>query len=153
MTATNGRRMTFSIEVQAPPERVFALVSDIERHVDWSPHPFQAVRLDEGPIGPGSHYRTAGQRGVRKGAMRTTDVVVTEFEPPSRFGFAATEPAGTYHTTFDITPLGSGSRVERIIDPPTTGLVPFIRHRVLAPMVKNYVGNNMSAVKARLDEI
>jgi len=53
--------------------------------------------------------------------MRTTEVVVTEFVPPSRFRFEATEKADTYRTMFQISPRGSGSRVERIVDPPTTG--------------------------------
>jgi carbon monoxide dehydrogenase subunit G len=150
-SADNNRRMTFSIDVQAPPDEVFSLVSDIERHGEWSPQEFKAQRIDDGPIGVGSGYRTTGRKGARKGPMRMTDVVVTEFAAPSRFGFAATEEAGVYRTTFVISPAGVGSRIERIVEPPTTGAVAFIRHRLLAPVVRAYVRQNMEALRSRLD--
>lgn len=125
--------MTLSIEVQAPPEQVFALVSDIGRYREWSPQAFEATRLDDGPIGAGLRYWTAGQRGTRQGPMRTTEVVVTDFEPPPRLGFAAMKRAGTYRTTFVITPSGR-VRVEWIVDPPSTRLVPFIRQPPVSPV-------------------
>jgi hypothetical protein len=148
----NPRRMTFAIDVNPAPDAVFALVSDIERHGEWSPQEFEAARLDDGPIGVGSRYRTAGRKGSRRGHMRTTEVVVTEFSPPSRFGFEATEKAGTYTTTFVISSTGAGTHIERIVDPPTTGAVPFIRHRLLAPVVRAYVQKNMDALRAHLND-
>ena len=146
------RQMTFSIDVGAPPVEAFALISDIERHGEWSPQAFEATRLDNGPISVGTRYRTHGQKGARKGPMRTTEVVVTEFEPPSRFAFEATEAAGTYRTTFVISPLGLGSRVDRIVDPPTTGSVAFIRHGLLGSVMLSYVRKNMDALRSRLDD-
>jgi uncharacterized protein YndB with AHSA1/START domain len=148
---SGGRRMIFSIDVTSPPEQVFALVSDIERHGEWSPQEFEATRVDDGPILVGSRYRTAGRKGARKGTMRATDVVVTEFMPPSRFAFAATEKAGTYRTTFVIQPTATGSQVDRIVDPPTTGVVAFIRHELLRSVVRTYVQKNMDALSALLN--
>jgi hypothetical protein len=37
------------------------------------------------------------------------------------------------------------------VDPPTTGAVPFIRHVVLAPVIRRYLQQNMDALKVRLD--
>jgi uncharacterized protein YndB with AHSA1/START domain len=149
----NQRRMTFAIEVSAPADEAFALISDIERHGEWSPQEFEATRIDSGPIAVGSRYRTAGRKGARKGHLRATDVEVTAIEPPRRFGFAATETetAGTYHTTFVFSASGTGSHIERIVDPPMTGAVPFIRHVVLAPVIRRYLQQNMDALKMRLD--
>ena len=42
-----------------------------------------------------SVYRTAGRKGARKGVLRSTDVVVTDFVPTATFGFEATEHAGS----------------------------------------------------------
>jgi hypothetical protein len=154
MEATHGdnpRRMTFAIDVAASPDEAFALISDIERHGEWSPQEFKATRIDSGPIGVGSRYFTAGRKGSRKGQLRTTDVEVTACEPATRFGFAATETAGTYRTTFVISPAESGSHIERIVEPPSTGAVPFIRHVLLAPAVRRYNQQNMDALKNRLD--
>jgi hypothetical protein len=127
------------------------LISDIERHGEWSPQEFEATRIDIGPITVGSRYRTEGRRGTRKGHLRATIVEVIVFEPTTRFGFAATETAGTYRTTFVISASGSGSHIERIVDPPMTGVVPFIRHIVLAPVIRRYLQQNMDALKVHLD--
>ncbi len=143
--------MTFHIDVAADQQTAWALLSDIERHGEWSPQEFEATKDIDGPVGIGTRYRTAGRKGARKGHLRATVVTVVEHEPPTRFAFDAVEDAGTYRTTFVITPLGTGSRVERIIDPPMTGLVPFIRHGLLGPVVRRYNQQNMDALKSLLD--
>ena len=143
--------MTFSIEVGRTPEEVFALISDIERHGQWSPQEFEVERLADGPTGVGTRYRTNGRKGARRGVLRENEVVITEFEPPTRFGFAATEKAGTYRTTFVITSVTGGSRIERIVEPPDRGATAFVRHRLLAPVVRRYVQQNMDALKTRLE--
>jgi len=147
----NPRQITLAIDAAAPPDQASALITDIERHGEWSPQQFEATRIDNGPITVGSRYRTAGWKGARKGHLRATDVEVIMFEPPTRLGFVATESAGTYRTTFEISASGSGSHIERIVDPPTTGAVPFIRHVVLAPVIRRYLQQNMDALKVRLD--
>ena len=147
-------RMTFAIDVAASPEQAFELIGDITRHDEWSPQEFEARRLDEGPIGVGTRYRTAGRKGVRPRIMRETEVVVTAYGRPTTFAFEAREEAGTYRTAFRITanPDG-GSQIVRTVDPPGTGLVPFIRHRLLAPAARRYVQRNMEALRERLDRV
>jgi hypothetical protein len=145
------RTMRFSVDVEADPSTAWALISDIQRHGEWSPQEFEATKLDNGPIGVGTRYRTAGRKGVRKGVMRSTDVVVTDFAPTATFGFEASERAGTYRTAFLISPAGTGSSIERIVQPPATGLVTFVRHVLLAPVVRRYVQQNMDALKLKLD--
>ena len=120
--------MRLSIDVSTNATTAWELISDIARHDEWSPQEFEASKLDGGPVGVGTRYQTAGRKGARKGVLRSTDVVVTEFEPTSRFGFEATERVGMYRTTFLISPKGTGSHIERLVEPPTTGLVPFVRH-------------------------
>ena len=150
-SVADPRTMRFSIDVAADAASAWSLISDIQRHGEWSPQEFEAKKLDAGPIGVGTRYRTAGRKGVRKGVMRTTDVVVTDFVPTSRFGFEATEKTGVYRTTFTVSPSGSGSSIERIVQPPSKGLVPFIRHVLLSPVARRYVQQNMDALKAKLD--
>jgi hypothetical protein len=93
--ANSTRTMRFSVDVEADPSTAWALISDIQRHGEWSPQEFEATKLDNGPIGVGTRYRTAGRKGVRKGVLRSTDVVVTDFVPTTTFGFEATEHAGS----------------------------------------------------------
>ena len=149
----NSRAMRFVIDVSAAPSVAWALISDIGRHAEWSPQEFEATKETAGSVGVGSRYRTAGRKGARKGVLRTTEVVVTAFEPTRSFAFESTERAGVYRTTFHIEPSGSGSRIERVVQPPMHGLVSFIRHGLLAPVVRRYVQQNMDSLQVRLDEM
>ena len=144
--------MSFAIDVVASPADAFALISDIRRHAEWSPKEFEANQIHDDPIRVGTRYRTAGRKGARKGVLRSTEVVVTVFDPIEAFAFEATEKVGTYRTTFQIsaTPDG-GAHIVRTVDPPTSGIVPFVRHRILGSVVRSYLQKNMDALKARLD--
>jgi uncharacterized protein YndB with AHSA1/START domain len=70
------------VVIDAPPERVWTEVADIERQPRWM-RDMKAVRLlTDGPVGVG----TRGEATVRIFGIGVTDpVTVTAFEPPSRF--------------------------------------------------------------------
>lgn len=146
------RRVALTVDVAASPADAFALISDITRHGEWSPQEFEVERIGEGPVRVGTRYRTKGRKGARKGVLRSTDVVVTTFDPIEVFAFDATEKAGTYRTTFQIAAVpDGGAHIVRTVDPPANGIVPFIRHRLLRSAVRSYLQKNMDALKVRLD--
>jgi uncharacterized protein YndB with AHSA1/START domain len=95
---------TFAV-VEAPPERVWAILADVERQPVWMTD-LRAVRLETpGPVGVGT--RAVGT--VRIAGITVTDPIeVTAFEPPTRF---AVEHRGRFrgHGTFTIEPLGDGA--------------------------------------------
>lgn len=146
------RAFVVSVEIARPIEDVFALVSDLPRHGEWSPQVFHVEPLDPGPVGVGTRYRTAGLKGAREGVMRTNDVEVTEFEPPTRFGFAATERAGTYRHRLDLSATTGGTRVARtIIPPPKLNPTVFVRHVLLRRVVRRYQQANLDALRIHLE--
>jgi len=79
------------IEIDAPPERVWAIVSDIGVMPAASPE-LQAVEWLDGRSGPGLGARFAGHnRHEAFGEWSTTSVIV-EYDPPRVFAWAVGDP-------------------------------------------------------------
>jgi uncharacterized protein YndB with AHSA1/START domain len=74
-----------TVVVDAPPERVYELVSDVTRMGDWSPECKSAMWL-EGATGPavGAKFRGNNHLGPRRWSTICT---VTEAEPGREFAF------------------------------------------------------------------
>jgi uncharacterized protein YndB with AHSA1/START domain len=70
------------IVIDAPIERVWAVVADVENQPRWMLEMKSVRLLTPGPVGVG----TRGEALVRILGVSTTDpVTITEFEPPTRF--------------------------------------------------------------------
>jgi uncharacterized protein YndB with AHSA1/START domain len=79
------------IEIDAPLERVWAIVSDIEAMPGASPE-LQGVEWLDGRSGPGLGARFAGHnRHDALGEWSTVSVIVA-YEPPRVFGWAVGDP-------------------------------------------------------------
>lgn len=114
-----------SIEIAAAPERVWALVADITRMGEWSPHTVEARWVD--PVGSGSGRGategsgagpTVGRRFTgtnRLPVVRrwTSTATVTACDPGRRFAFAVGQRAEDPNTrwSYDFEPAGAGTRV------------------------------------------
>jgi uncharacterized protein YndB with AHSA1/START domain len=84
------------IVIDAPIERVWAELADIEGQPRWM-HEMKEVRLEPGPVGVG----TRGIATVRIFGLSSRDPVrITAFEPPTRF---AIEHLGTFRGGGEIT--------------------------------------------------
>jgi hypothetical protein len=99
-----------TIRVGAPPETVYALVSDVTRTGEWSPENLGGRWLG-GATGPevGARFRGVNRRDWRR--WSTTCTVVTA-DPGRGFAFdvdVAGVPASRW--TYDLTPDGQGTVV------------------------------------------
>lgn len=95
-----------TVEIAAPPEKVWALVSDIERMASWSP---QVVRstVDGKSVGVGTTFVNDNQQGE---VMWPTNAKVVRFDPPREFAFKVKENRLIW--SFELAPLpGGGTRV------------------------------------------
>jgi hypothetical protein len=102
-----------TVHMNASPDDVWALVSDVTRIGSYSPETFEAEWLD-GAGGPavGAKFRGHVKRNG-KGPVYWTTCVVTECAPGSRFGFdVLTGDKALNHWSYAIEPAtGGGSEV------------------------------------------
>jgi uncharacterized protein YndB with AHSA1/START domain len=80
-----------AIEIGAPPERVWAIVSDIAVMPGASPE-LQAVEWLDGRSGPGLGARFAGHNRHEAYGEWSTVSVIVEYDPPRVFAWAVGDP-------------------------------------------------------------
>ncbi len=102
MTDDRAPLLEDSIEIEAPPEKVWAMVSDIERMSSWSP---QVVRstVDGDEVGVGT---TFANENLQDDVVWPTNAKVVRFEPPRDFAFKVKENRLVW--SFELEPLPDG---------------------------------------------
>jgi carbon monoxide dehydrogenase subunit G len=98
--------MTFSrvIDIAAPPSRVWAIMSDVERWSEWTASIASIERLDPGPLKVGSRAR------VRQPRLPPAVWTVTAVDPGRSFTWISDSrlaPASGHHA---VEPAQAGSR-------------------------------------------
>jgi uncharacterized membrane protein len=53
-----------AVDIDAPPEKVFALLCDVERWPEWTPTMTRVQRLDQGPFAVSSSAQIQQREGV-----------------------------------------------------------------------------------------
>jgi uncharacterized protein YndB with AHSA1/START domain len=105
-----------SIDITAPAERIYQLVSDITRMGEWSP---ECVRCSwtKGANGPvvGARFK-AKNKGARGPAWFNTPTV-TVAEPGREFAFNRSGPGiGSYTWRYVLEPTSGGTRLTESFD-------------------------------------
>ncbi len=102
MTDDRAPLLEASIDIDARPEDVWALVSDIERMSSWSP---QVVRstVDGDEVGLGTTFVNENQQDD---VVWPTNARVVRFEPPREFAFKVKENRLVW--SFQLEPLPDG---------------------------------------------
>lgn len=111
------------ILVDAPPEVVWALASDVTRIGEWSPECRGAEWVD-GATAPAAGARFLGRQRRGESEWETVSTV-TEAEPSRSFAWAVNDPevpAATWR--FDLYPEAGGTRVVQraVMGPGPSGL-------------------------------
>src|SRR5919112_147976 len=86
----SGTTGSVTVHVQAPPETVYALVSDVTRMGEWSPETVRC-RWVGGATGPevGARFKGSNRRGMLRWS---TTPRVTAADPGREFAFVVTLP-------------------------------------------------------------
>jgi uncharacterized membrane protein len=99
------RTFETTIEIAAPPSRVWAVMSDIERWHEWTPSITSVQRLDDGPSGIGSRAR------VKQPQLASSVFEITTWNPERGFDWVTKSPGIQGLGRHLIEPSPRGSRV------------------------------------------
>ncbi len=120
--------ITSRVVLNTAPQEVFAYVSDLMHHPEWSGGPLKIEPVSAGPVAVGSEYRSLGGESERLNLLR-----VTQYEPPGRFAFIAKDPMGDISHVFTFRPQGGGTLMERSVTATLPMLAAVIFRYVLYP--------------------
>lgn len=95
-------RYEASIVIDAPVERVWEILIDVERWPEWSDSMTRVQRLEEGPLRPGSTAKVSQPR------LPTAVWRVTDLTPPSSFTWESKSPGVTTTAGHELTPTPDG---------------------------------------------
>ncbi|MCH7577576.1 MAG: SRPBCC family protein [Chloroflexi bacterium] len=113
----------FQTQINAAPEEVFAYLSDLEKHPEWS-HCMEIEKTSEGPVGVGASYRS---KGKNFGITANETVEVTEHKPNDGFGWRTTGAMGMkFGWSFELSPQEGGTLLIERFEPPSGLMGSFI---------------------------
>ena len=112
-TRPGAFRVERAITIDAPPERIYGLLTDLRQWSAWSPYekrdPAMRRTFEGAASGPGAVYAWAGNREVGEGRME-----IVQSTPPSRLTIQLDfiEPFTAHNTAeFTLAPTQGGTRV------------------------------------------
>jgi len=102
----------FSVDINAPIEQVFAYVTDIKRHPEWSNNKMEMIVHGE-PVTAGTTFESV----VNAFGKESGKGKVVEMEPPTRFVYECdTSTSGTWRWTMTLEPIAGGTRLNHRSD-------------------------------------
>jgi uncharacterized membrane protein len=96
-----------TIEIDRPPQEVFAYVSDLARHPEWQDKLLDATVETEGETRVGTRVRQTRRVG---GGTRTFTLEVTEHDPARRLAFRGIDGPVRPRGAITLEPLEGGQR-------------------------------------------
>jgi len=94
-----------TVEIAAPPERVWALLADLERWPTWTESMQSVTPVGSAPFGVGT------EATVRQPKLPSTRWTVTEVESGVSFTWVAKAPGLTTSATHRLEAAGDGTRL------------------------------------------
>lgn len=133
-----------SIDIDAPPERVWAVMTDIERWPEWTASVTNVELLQPGPLAVGSEARISQPR------FGTWTWRVTTLDPGASFTWETARPGTRMVATHTVVPRGAGSGARLVVD--SNGLAVTLLGWALAGTGRRYVEMEAQGLKRRSEE-
>jgi uncharacterized protein YndB with AHSA1/START domain len=140
---------SMSVTVNRPPAEVFAYLSDVSKHAEWSPKPYR-VEGTAGPVTAGDTFTSIGT--IPGDKNHRNDVTVTECAAPTRLVLDSAEKDEHFVNTFELQPQGDGTLLTRSMDGPKPGFpLSVVFPLIMAAFIKPDVQKGLNNLKAQLE--
>ena len=139
-----GMEQSTSIDVAAPPDRVWEVLVDVERWPEWTESVSDVRLLDEGPLAVGSRVE------ISQPSIPTGTYTVTTLEPPRTFIWEQRQPGSKVSAHHECVALpDGGTRVElRVV---MTGLIGGVVGRLYRKLTQRYLAMEAAGLKLRAE--
>jgi uncharacterized protein YndB with AHSA1/START domain len=132
-----------SVDIDAPPERVFAVLCDVERWPEWTSTVASIERTESGSFTLGSSARVR-QPGLRPAVWR-----VTEFHDPRNFTWTTRSLGLRMRAGHAIEPRGAASRVMLSFE--LSGFIAPLASRLYGGLIERYITTESQGLKKRCE--
>jgi uncharacterized protein YndB with AHSA1/START domain len=139
--------LSASVEVEATPESVWEVVSDVTRMSEWSPECRKIVVLGSPKRGLGTTLLGLNRRGW---AMWPTTSKVVRFEPGKAVAWKTRESGATW--TYELAPSAAGTTLTGRRDLPSYS----VGTKVMAPLIggsQGHDGELAAGIRTTLERI
>ena len=110
MTGRFARTFSITVEITAPPARVWRVMADVERWPEWTPSVTAVDRLDGGPLRSGSRVR------IRQPKLRPAIWCVAEFREGEGFDWETASPGVRAVARHHVVSAQGGARVTLAVE-------------------------------------
>lgn len=138
------RRFSTSIDIGAPPERVYDVIVDVERWHEWTPSITRATLRSGPPLTVGSLAI------VRQPKLPPAMWSVTDVQPGRGFTWQSRAPGLRVVGIHSVEPAPGGSRATLAIE--IRGLFGPLWARLSKAITERYIGFEAAGLKARSED-
>lgn len=143
-------RTTVVRRVQAPIDRVFHAVADIDNFSKIVPEIVEVEFLSDSRVGVGTRFRETRLMGKRKA---TTELEVTEYEPGKHVRFVSDAGGTIWDTVTSVEQLGGGEvELSLVMDARPHKFLARLVNPLIKGVVRKAIARDMDAVKAHCEQ-
>jgi uncharacterized membrane protein len=135
------KAFSISIQIDAPPVRVWRVMSDIERWHEWTASIRSVHRTNDGP------FRVGARARVYQPRLPPADWEVTSLHEGRSFDWESRAPGARVVGTHAVEPSGTGARA--LLSVQYHGPVGSIVGRLFAGITKRYIALEAEGLKRR----
>jgi uncharacterized membrane protein len=138
-------KIEVSVDIEAPPDTVWRILSDLERWPTWTPTVKEVRRLNGPSFAVGSILR------IRQPKLKTLDWHVSEFQEGRLFTWKARSTGISVVARHVIRPSGRGSTVVLAVD--QQGWLDPVVNLFFGALSRRYVELEAQSLKRRCEEL